>query len=506
MNTKLTAALSLAALVLALVSPPSAAADPPAVELTGEDKLRADALDRATVLANKEAAAVAAKAALAKAKVDAATPAAAEGITAPSGAVTGANSMTFAMYMASMESLKRVALAICTDLVKNNVGPVFVTGRDVSEAVAKNRALNEGRDHLARSLDTATKKAKDLTAALASAQPASAAAVSAASVSSIASGIDVAAGLVKGVAGLAALFRTERTIGQVDNLLTTSEVSASLSMCDAAPTVRNVDADQVSLAAATKRVSGEVDNISDRAAGLEKQLSALTVEAAKLATLRAADETARTNAEATGKKAETSGSEAEAALAKAEIALAKAEAAGEKVDTAVAKAEIAQAKAAVLRAANAAKRAQADAQAATARVAALDARKPATLDEFAKKAAALVTQAQAFIDAAFQVDATTGLSPLIVAAQLRVVSDAAIDPTSKQPRLVLSLLRSNGYSLTTKRLLLSDRVDYAGGVAVRAAVLNDAGGAKFEKIYFHDSGWIRADFKSGGTALSRQNF
>ena len=56
-----------------------------------------------------------------------------------------------------------------------------------------------------------------------------------------------------------------------------------------------------------------------------------------------------------------------------------------------------------------------------AKVAALDARKPANFAAFGEKAATLATTAQSYVDAAYQVDAMTGQSPLIVAAQLRAL-------------------------------------------------------------------------------------
>ncbi|MFN9280256.1 MAG: hypothetical protein ACK6DW_11025 [Betaproteobacteria bacterium] len=510
MDVKPLAVLTALVLFLASGSISSFAADAPAVVLTAEEKLKADELDRATLLATKEAAAINAKAALAKAKLDAATPATAEGVTAPTGTATGANAMTFAMYIASLQSLEFVAQAVCTDLHTSKVQNVFVTNRDVGDAVAKNRALFEGRDRLARSLDAATKKVGDLRDALKKSDAAaSAPVISAASVNAIASGIDVAAGLVKGVAGLAAFFKTERTIAGADNLLTAADVAGSLSMCKGGdsprPQVRNLDADLVALSGATKALDNEFGAVAGALMRLENVLAEITVETSKLATERARAESARADADAARVKAEAKGLEAESALARAEIALVRAEAAADKVETAVAKAEIAQAKATIARSVTARDRARADFDRAKLELVAADARKPATLDEFVRKAAALVTQAQAFLDTAYQVDATSGLSPLIVAAQLRVVSDAATG-LAKIPRLQLSLLRSSGYSLTTKRLLLSDRVDYAGGVSVRAAVTDDTGNATFDRIYFHESGWIRADLKSTGTVLKRQNF
>jgi hypothetical protein len=130
---------------------------------------------------------------------------------------------------------------------------------------------------------------------------------------------------------------------------------------------------------------------------------------------------------------------------------------------------------------------------------------PANFAAFNTKAAALVTQAQAYVDSVYQVDSTSGLSPLIVAAQFRALRESAMSAGSKN-RLVLSLLKSSGYTLTTKRLFFNDRVDYAGGIAVRASVLDETGGSVYDRMFFRDSGWIQADLKSSGQSIDRQNF
>ena len=434
--------------VLGVAANPSFAADPEPAVLTEQEKQQANELDKETLLANKEAAAIAAKTALAKAKVDAATPATGEGVTGPSGAVTGANNMTFAMYMVSLESLKRVAQAVCKDLAANGITDVYMTSKDVAEAVAKDAALTRGRMQLADKLSSVTLEVGRMKAGMAKPVPAppgtaasAAPRISAASLTAVASGIDIAAGLVKGAAGLASLFKSERTIAGSDNLLTAAEVSSSLSMCSAdktagaAPRVRNVDADLTALTARITSLSNETKDVSTRAAALEKALTELATAAADLEKERK-----------------------EAGTDKAKLAALNARA------------------------------------------------KPANHDAFTKKAAELVATAETYVDAFHRVDAATGLSPLIVAAQFRVVQEAAMDPAVKKGRLVLTLLKSNGYSLTTKRLFLNDRVDFAGGVAIRAAVLDDSGAAVYERIFFRESGWIRADFHSSGDAIVRQNF
>jgi len=441
MNIRHVAAQALLAPTLLLGASPCLAQDPPKVELTAEEQARMDALDKEILLATKEAAAITAKSNAAKAKVTAATPAAAEGVTPPTGQVSGANNMTFAMYLVSLDSLGRVAQAVCNDLAALSVTSVYATNKDVGESVAKYTAFVRGRDQLEQKL-TATRteadRLRDQVSGKAGTQ------IKAASLTSVAAGIDIATGLVKGVAGLAALFKSERTISASENLLTAAEVSSSLSMCartptDAAaskaPVVRNIDADVNELSAAVGRSGNEIKLISAAAAALDASLTTLNAEAAKLA------------------------QEREAALA-----------AGNK-----------------------------------ARVAELDARKPANLERFTQKAAALVTAGEAYVDAFYQVDTATGLSPLIVMSQFRVVNDTAMAAAPSR-RLVLTLLRSSGYTLTTKRLLLSDRVDYAGGVALRASVVGADGSAVYDRIFFRDSGWIRADFAPTGDKVARQNF
>jgi hypothetical protein len=422
---------------------PCRADDAPAVKLSEAEQAKADELDKTTLLAKKEADAIAAQAAVAKAKVAAATPATGADLTSPSGAVSGANSMTFAMYMLSLEGLRHVAQAICNDLHEKQITEVSTSGKDVAEAVAKDQAFSRAREQLQAKLTTAKVQAERMTGAITGAKPEER--ISAASLAAIASGIDIATGLIKGAAGLASLFKSERKIEASDNLLTATEVSASLSMCAAdatakpetfaAPRIKNVDSDLSNLTSRIGQVGNEVTAIADAAAALDKALTDLATASAALDKLRA---------EATEKKDKE-------------------------------------------------KLAQLDKRAA-----------PVNFAVFNTKAAALVTQAQAYVDSVYQVDATTGLSPLIVAAQFRALREAAMSAGSK--RLVLSLLKSSGYTLTTKRLFLNDRVDYAGGVAVRASVLDETGGSVYDRMFFRDSGWVQADFKSSGQSIDRQNF
>lgn len=429
----------LAAMLLASAS--VFAADPPATTLTPEEQKQADAFDTAGLLAKKEADAIAAQTALAKAKVAAVTPAAADGVTAPSGVVTGANNMTFAMYMLSLDGLQRIAQAICNDLDKQGIKEAYTSGKDVAEAVAKDEAYRRARDQLAVKLTATTTQAKQMKSAIDGTE-AGGNKISAASLAAVASGIDIATGLVKGAAGLASLFKSERKIEASDNLLGATEVSASLSMCRAeppalaaSPRLVNVDGDLKTLSAVIGSVSNEVKNISDLAAGLDAALNELATAADKLDRERKSAEEAKDKA----------------------------------------------------------------------KLASLDARKPLNYSSFTTQAAALVTKAQAYVDAMYQVDSTSGLSPLIVSAQFRELREAATSAGAKN-RIVFTLLRSSGYTLTTKRLLLNDRVDYAGGVAIRASVFDASGVAVYDRIFFRDSGWIRADFDSTGGTILRQNF
>ena len=408
---------------------------PPA--LSADEQQQADAFDKATLLSTKESAAIAAQTALAKAKVAAATPATGDGVTAPSGAVTGANNMTFAMYMLSLEGLKRVSQALCDDLKSKGITSVFTSGKDVAEAVAKDEAFKRARDQLADKLKVATTTAKNMKSTIDGTAVAGQK-ISAASLTAIASGIDIAAGLVKGAAGLASLFKSERKIEASDNLLSATEVAASLTMCTTqvpGPVVVNVDGDVKTLASTIDSVSNEVKNISDLAAGLDSALNDLATSV---------DALDRESKKATDAKD-------------------------------------------------------------TAKVVALTARKPINFATFSTKATSLVTTAQAYADTMYQVDPTTGLSPLIVSSQFRALRNAATVGAAKN-RLVLTLLKSSGYSLTTKRLFLNDRVDYAGGVAIRASVFDQNGVAVYDRIFFRDSGWVRADFQSTGGTILHQNF
>ncbi len=410
----------------------------PADKLSGEEQQRALDLDKAKMFADKEKDLLTSQNELAKAKVAAATPATASGVNPLSGAVTGANNMTFAMYMISLEGLERVAQAVCNDLKKGGFTDVFVTTKDVVEAAAKDEAATRAREQLKTKLGAVRTEVELMTNRLKG--EAGAPKISAASLAAVASGIDIAAGLVKGAAGLAGLFKSERTIQASDNLLSAGEVSASLSMCRqdnqgnmAAPAVNYVDNDITTLTAKIGQIGNEVNQVSVAANALDRSLDEMLNAAAELD-----KEIANTTKAKDNKK-----------------------------------------------------------------LAALENRKaPVNYEAFKIKATGLVAQAQAYVDAVYQVDSTSGLSPLIVTAQFRALKEQQ----SAKKRLVLTLLKSSGYILTTKRLLLNDRVDYAGGVAVRASVVDVSGNMVYDRIFYRDSGWIRADFDTSKETVKRQNF
>lgn len=427
----------IAVTMLVLAAQPGWAEDVSSDKLTEQEMQRALDLDKAKMFAAKEKDLLTAKSELEKAKVDAVTPATATGVKPLSGTVTGANDMTFAMYMVSLEGLELTAQALCDDLSQKGIKQVFITGRDAVEAGAKDLALGRAREQLGTKLDSAKLQVTRMTARISGADDAPK--ISAASLTAIASGIDVATGLVKGVAGLAELFKSERTLKSADNLLTQAEILAALSMCvnapgkAAAPAVHYVDNDVKTLGDKIGQISNEVNLISTKASGLDDALTAMLD-------------------------------------------------ASEKLDKEIATATKAK---------------------DTAKLEALASRKPpANIDAFKTKVTTLVTQAQAYVDAVYQVDATSGLSPLIVSAQFRAIKKAM----DENERLTLVLLKSGGYTLTTKRLLLNDRVDYAGGLAVRATVTGVDGSLKYDRVFYRDSGWIRSDFHSSDEKPKLNNF
>lgn len=435
----LNAALVLAGALLAGLA--SLAADASASTLTPEEQQTADAFDKTTLLAKKETDAIAAQTALAKAKVAAATPASGEGVAPPTGSFTGANNLTFAVYMLSMDGLQRIAQAVCNDLDQNGIKEAYTSAKDVSEAVAKDEAFRRARDQLANKLRSATVQARQMRASI-DGSAGSGERISAASLATVASGIDVAYGLVKGAAGLTSLFKSDRKVEPIESLLGTNEVAAALSMCVAdsqkqakAPRLINIDSDLSNLAAVVGSLSNEVNDISNLSAGLDASLNDLSTASNALDRERKKAADAKDNAS----------------------------------------------------------------------MAALDARRPINYSAFTTKAGTLVSAAQAYVDSMYQVDATSGLSPLIVAAQFRTLRNAATAAGASN-RLVLTLLHSSGYALTTKQLFFSERVDFAGGVAVHASVVDASGVAVYDRILFRDSGWTRADPESGGAAVPRQNF
>lgn len=392
---------------------------------TSEQKAQADALDAEAAILAKQAAVVTAKNTLRSAQLAEAAPASGKEVTAPTGKVDGAKELGFAMYIASMDSLELIARQVCTDW-QGRYDKVFVTTRNIPDAVARDISLSNYRDVLAKRLDKATLAAGRLTAQLGGTADARA---SAASLSAVSMGIDVASGLVQGVAGLAALFKSERKIEGVDNLVSANEANAMFSMCKSAPHIDDLDANVASLPDRLANIGLETSSIQQKIDGLESALEM--------------------------------------------VARAKAD-----LDQTIASAP---------------KKA----------VAALKQRVPAGLAEFQKKAGTLISAATQFVDAMYTVDAATGVSPMIVAAQNRAIHLAV--GANMPPRMVLTLLRSSGDALTTHRLLLNDKVAYAGGVALRVALLQPDGSAAYERMYYRQSGWIRASFDDGGT-LPLQNF
>lgn len=436
-------AVSIAILLVLIVAANARADDATSPPLTPEQQRQADALDADTLLVNKETALLNAQTALRNAKVASEVPTTGAGVTPPSGTVTGANNLTFAMYIASIDSLKAIAQSVCNDLKANSLDSVYVTSRNVAEVVAKDEALQKYRDILARRLDSATAEAKRLTEIVRGNQRPM---ISPAALAEVAAAIDVANGLIKGVAGIAAFFKTERKIDAQDNLLGPNEIGDVLALCKPAPpqppatlpnygppTIVDADSDLLTLKAKIDVINNETTNISNKLNTLHSALNDL------------ADARASLEAQI-----------AEAAAAK---------------DTKKQKT--------------------------------LKDRLPAAVADFQERASELSTSAQQFLDAVYKVDSSTGLSPLIVAAQFRALRDFATDNSGH--RLILTPLKSSGYSLTTKRLLFDDKVAFAGGVALRVSVMQPDGKAAYERIFFRQSGWIRAEFNTDGE-LPKQNF
>ncbi|CAG1005696.1 hypothetical protein MTYP_03284 [Methylophilaceae bacterium] len=412
------------------------AADPNTPLPTPDQQKQMDALELQTALVIKETALVNAQTALRKAKVGEDTPTTGNNVTPLSGAVNGAETLTFAMYVASIDSLKSVAQQICADFKANKIATVYITTRNVPEAAAKDVALQEYREQLVQRLISAKTRADQTTNMI---KRKEATTISTESIPAVASGIDIASGLMRGVAGIASFFKTERTIKSQDNLLGANEIAGALTMCQQTPNpppiIIDADGDIDTLVSQVGLIKKESNDISENMARLGIALDALVDARAPL------DQ---------------------------EIAAATKDKDQKKLD-------------------------------------ALKKQLPPSVATFQEEASKLYEAAQKYLDAIYLVDKETGLSPLIVSAQLRALHERAKDPESNH--LVLALLKSSGYSLTTKRLLFNDKVSYAGGVALRVSIIQKDGTAKYDRILFNQSGWIPANFDDMKAAtLPKNNF
>lgn len=134
----------------------------------------------------------------------------------------------------------------------------------------------------------------------------------------------------------------------------------------------------------------------------------------------------------------------------------------------------------------------------------LRARLPSTVDEFLSAGQALVDSSKKFLDSMYTADAVSGISPVVAAARNRVFTQAILDGDARI--LAVTLLKSGGYTLTTKRLILSDKVAYAGGVAVQVEILTKHGVREYDKVYYKQSGWIPASFSSSSAPIALSNY
>lgn len=116
----------------------------------------------------------------------------------------------------------------------------------------------------------------------------------------------------------------------------------------------------------------------------------------------------------------------------------------------------------------------------------------ARVDAALAAADSLVIAGRAYVDAFYVADPTTGVAPLAVAAKYRRLHDLVI--LDKYEHLQFTVQRSGGYTMTKRRALFNDKVAYAGGIALRTAVMARNGRRTHDKVYYAQTGWIPVDF------------
>jgi hypothetical protein len=392
--------------------------------------------------------------ALRDAQVAAQTPATGASATPPTGALSGAEKLKFPMYIGALSAAKLIAERICNDT--KTLGPFYVTQVNVADTVAKSVSLKmyatslQGR--LMKSKERATMLANGLAPSDKQVTKESTPEVEKASLASIALGIDVAAGLVKGVAGLAAFFKAERTVASSDDALSESDLAGLLGGCASKASITYLESN-LELDNHIKRKDNELNAIEESSKAHNDALNSLGKAKERLTESISSREKRIADCKATTKQVKATAKE-------------KCKS-GEELDKELK--ELASEKSKL----------------------------SPDLSQFETSSKALSAKVDSFLDAVYTPNTTTGISPAIDWAKLDFVKETA----KAKKRLQVAILKSGGYTLTEKRFFGNDRLAVGGGASVRVTVFDTNGNPTFDKVYFQQTGWLPFGFETAGGSL-----
>ncbi|GAB3389200.1 hypothetical protein [Massilia agri] len=395
-----------------------AAADEP--KLSPEQATKVAELQAQAAVMNAEAAVLKAQGELRSAKLSAFSTEIGKEIKGLSGQVSGGNNIDMALYASTRSALQQLIVKLCSDIGKDQV---FVTNADVADAVSRHTAfvnywnwmetqLTETKANLDDSYDAIrTGKTKGAVGA---------------GLSSALFALDAAGAVIKGVAGIATLFKSEITVSEkATDLVTLAEVESELSTQADCKTRDIVFVDE-----AHSVLESNVDGLMKGSGALRAKLAEVRISREKLKKLRGDEKAVKT-------LTKKNNAEKSSILEKADAILAES--------------------------------------------------------------AKLETVVESFQTALNTVDATSGLSPLVAAAKNERIYNAML--VDKRKQLRIAVLRSSANSMTKKRLLFNDQVAYAGGVALRATIVDSDGKRSLDSTYFIQSPWTKIEFKPEGKVL-----
>jgi hypothetical protein len=470
-------------LMAGLAAPLDSRADDP--ELTAKQKLQLE-VDMLKLLVEKGEQ----EKKLRDQQTAAATPNAASAFVQRSGVITGGEKFGFAIYLSAVRPLGEITAEVCRAVRataqndaeeaarKNSTSPpasggqaptVFVTAVNVPAVTDQWQST---RLLLASTTDRLKKLREDLEPEVdalggRTAPTKSTIEAEAASLAAAVGTLDVATGLIKGIAGIVNLFKTERVVDGADITLTEKEVRGSLARCNpplklVIPEERILSSADITLAdqqlAALRAAKGDFDALLTK------------VKRLKLADAARADQKKKDAAEKEKKKRA-----AQAEKEKEEPPAAQKD----KNDAAAASDK---------------QKEDAESQA--------DAVRTARIAQIETEMTAVQAGVDQAVNAFYAPDATTGVSKMVAWAR---ATSLMMDLPSAY-RLSVSVVKAGGYSQTVKHWIADDDLYAAGGAAVYYALYDGAGALKRQDFLYAQSDWNHLDLKNVKPALIRSNF